>query len=140
MIGDLNHGGGNISVGAGWVLRGISNKRDDFRDALLEFEVPVNSGSGRIDIKVTDADDYTTFYEFKTIGKLPPGDFVKQFTRDLVNGDVSSLDQIRWHFEGKTLGKKVFTGEDKRKLLEELGKIEFDDKAKGRNFYKKAWS
>ncbi|MGI2030496.1 hypothetical protein, partial [Endozoicomonas acroporae] len=47
---------------------------------------------------------------------------------DLVNGDVSSLDQIRWHFEGKALGKKVFTGEDKRKLLEELGKIEFDDK------------
>ncbi|MGI2030493.1 hypothetical protein, partial [Endozoicomonas acroporae] len=43
---------------------------------------------------------------------------------DLVNGDVSSLDQIRWHFEGKALGKKVFTDEDRQQLLAELKKLD----------------
>ena len=90
--------------------------------------MPVNSGSGRIDIKKTDRNRKTTFYEFKTVENLPPGDFVKQFTRDLVNGDVRSLDQIRWHFEGKALGKKAFTEADKQRLLEEIERIEFDDK------------
>ncbi|MGI2030472.1 hypothetical protein, partial [Endozoicomonas acroporae] len=57
-------------------------------------------------------------------------DFVKQFTRDLVNGDVSSLDQIRWHFEGKALGKRAFSNEDKQRLLAEIEKIEFQDERK----------
>ena len=52
---------------------------------------------------VTDLSDVTNkiFYEFKSVSKVPPTDFSKQFLKDLSHKDVTSLDQIKWIFDGK---------------------------------------
>ncbi len=41
------------------------------------------------------------FYEFKSVIKVPPAHFADQFLKDLSNKDVTSLEQIKWIFDGK---------------------------------------
>jgi len=41
------------------------------------------------------------YYEFKSVAKVPPAHFAEQFLKDLTNKDVTSLDQIKWIFDGK---------------------------------------
>lgn len=70
----------------------------------LHFELPANVDDlGMRYFDVADISDANKilFYEFKSVAKVPPAHFAEQFLKDLSNKDVTSLDQIKWIFDGK---------------------------------------
>ena len=110
--------GGNFAVGERWVQRYITTHVDEFKGAIVRFEDAVDAGR-RVDVKST-VGGKSVFYEFKSVEKVPPADFSKQFLRDLNNQNVNSLDQIRWIFDGdkiKTLPKADFINELERATI-----------------------
>ena len=42
-----------------------------------------------------------TYFEFKSVSKVPPPPFNDQFVKDLLNGDVKKLNQLKWVFDSK---------------------------------------
>ena len=70
----------------------------------LHFELPANVDDlGMRYFDVADISDANKilFYEFKSVAKVPPAHFAEQFLKDLSNKDVTSLDQIKWIFDGR---------------------------------------
>jgi hypothetical protein len=60
-----------------------------------------------------------TYFEFKSVSEVPPKNFNDQFVKDLLNGDVKDLSQIKWIFDGKKIldGKKIPAGSDFKKEM-----------------------
>ncbi|MFA0961870.1 hypothetical protein AB9P05_08675 [Roseivirga sp. BDSF3-8] len=93
----------------------------------------------RIDVKTTKGvKDF--FFEFKTVQPpLPPKGFADQFVKDLKLTDVTSLDQLKWVFDGKkvsSLTKSDFmevlenaniSDEEARKLVKNIDNPTADD-------------
>jgi hypothetical protein len=46
-----------------------------------------------------------TYFEFKSVKEVPPPNFNDQFVKDLLNGDVKRLSQIKWTFDGEKIKK-----------------------------------
>ena len=46
-----------------------------------------------------------TYFEFKSVRKVPPTNFNEQFVKDLLNDDVERLSQIKWIFDGEKIKK-----------------------------------
>ena len=53
------------------------------------------------------------------MSEVPPKNFNDQFVKDLLNGDVEDLSQIKWIFDGKKIldGKKIPAGSDFKKEM-----------------------
>ena len=88
---------------------------------------------------------------FKSVIKVPPAHFADQFLKDLTNKDVTSLDQIKWIFDGKKLDNlpqdkflkalessknKLFSNSKVRKMLEDELDFKFEnaDETRSRGF------
>lgn len=62
----------------------------------------------RIDV-VDETTDQFIFYEFKSVKNIPPVNFYEQFGKDLMLEDVTSLDQIKWIFDGRKVTQRQLT-------------------------------
>lgn len=131
--------------GSKWTLKYLTDNKNLFKGKTLEFELPANIDDlGMRYFDVADISDANKilFYEFKSVIKVPPAHFADQFLKDLTNKDVTSLDQIKWIFDGKKLDNlpqdkfikalessksKLFNDSKIRKMLEDELKIDFDD-------------
>lgn len=82
-----------------WVADGVKRYGDDFPPStVFEFREVTPGGARRVDVRVEN-----TFYEFKSVDAVPPSGFADQFIKDMNLGDVSSLSQIKWWFDGKKI-------------------------------------
>ncbi len=93
----------NFRDGANWTLEYIGKNLDDFSGKKLTFEDMFKTDAGRryVDVSVTETSGRKVLYEFKSVQEVPPNNFSEQFLKDLSNREVTSLDQIRWVFDGK---------------------------------------
>lgn len=67
-----------------------------------------------------------TYFEFKSVSEVPPPPFNDQFVKDLLNGDVKKLNQLKWVFDGK----KFPEGYDfKGKMKEAIRKMDMPKEA-----------
>lgn len=67
-----------------------------------------------------------TYFEFKSVKKLPPPNFNEQFAKDLLIDEVTKLNQIKWIFDGK----KIPEGYNfKGKMEEAIRKMDIPSKA-----------
>jgi hypothetical protein len=122
VLADLQKGG-NFKVGAQWVETFITNPAniDLFAGKIPNFESVV-AGLGReIDLMVEGI-----YYEFKSVAaaSLPPDKFKIQFYKDLMNGNITNLSQIRWIFDGRKLNGVVLPKVD---FLNQLRALPDDD-------------
>ncbi len=102
LISDLNKGG-NFAEGAGFILRDVTGSGSKFANKTVVFEetIATDTGIRRVDVVVREAGKKDIFYEYKSVSSVPPAGFKDQFAKDLANGNVTSVDQIRWKFDGK---------------------------------------
>ena len=115
---------GSFEIGAEWPLRYIGQHGKEFagKGRKLYFEVVEDAGdkTRRVDLEVLDLDlGEKVFYEFKSVQKVPPSDFINQFEKDLML--ASDLSQIKWVFDGKKTPVNF-----KEKMLEEINKLKID--------------
>ncbi|TWP29235.1 hypothetical protein ETU08_08095 [Apibacter muscae] len=117
LISDLNKGG-NFAEGAQWVQRYMVKNTQEFAGKTVAFEQTLSVSGNlrrRIDlITQIDGELKSTYYEFKSVQKVPPANFAEQFIKDLNLDGVSELNQLRWIFDGKkvsSLEKKAFVEE-----------------------------
>ena len=109
LLSDLEKGGG-FAEGAGWIQKYIVTNTSEFAGKKLEFEIGVISG--RVDLRIG-----SNLFEFKSVSTLPPSSFTNQVARDLKN--VTSLDQIKWYFDGSKLPNGI-SQTDKDAMLSAL--------------------
>ena len=113
VISDLQKGGG-FSVGSEWVMRYIAENGAELSGRKLRFEVveTIEDESRnlirRIDV-VDETTDQFIFYEFKSVKNIPPVNFYEQFGKDLMLDDVTSLDQLKWIFDGRKVTQRQLT-------------------------------
>ncbi len=113
VVSDLQKGGG-FSVGSEWVMRYIAENGAELSGRKLRFEVveTIEDESHnlirRIDV-VDETTDQFIFYEFKSVKNIPPVNFYEQFGKDLMLEDVTSLDQIKWIFDGRKVTQRQLT-------------------------------
>ncbi len=113
LLSDLKKGGG-FSVGSEWVMRYIAENGAELSGRKLRFEVveTIEDESRnlirRIDV-VDETTDQFIFYEFKSVKNIPPVNFYEQFGKDLMLEDVTSLDQIKWIFDGRKVTQRQLT-------------------------------
>ncbi len=106
--------GGGFSVGSEWVMRYITENGAELSGRKLRFEVveTIEDESRnlirRIDV-VDETTDQFIFYEFKSVKNIPPVNFYEQFGKDLMLEDVTSLDQIKWIFDGRKVTQRQLT-------------------------------
>ena len=89
----------------------------------LYFEVVEDAGdkTRRVDLEVLDLDlGEKVFYEFKSVQKVPPSDFINQFEKDLML--ASDLSQIKWVFDGKKV-----PADFKEKMIDEIKRLKLTD-------------
>ena len=116
---------GSFEIGAEWPLRYIGQHGKEFagKGRKLYFEVVEDAGdkTRRVDLEVLDLDlGEKVFYEFKSVQKVPPSDFINQFEKDLML--ASDLSQIKWIFDGKKV-----PADFKEKMLQEIKKLDIPD-------------
>ncbi len=110
------------------------------RKLIFESKEIIEEGTKRktrvVDVKALEDDDFAdTFFEFKSVGGIPPNDFADQFLKDLQFDEVTSLDQLVWIFDGRKIPDKgVFKAEmvraiRKLKVTDEMA-IKFGDEDK----------
>ncbi|MEM6379172.1 MAG: hypothetical protein AAF705_13235, partial [Bacteroidota bacterium] len=101
LVTDLEKGG-NFAEGAGWIQRHLTSNVDDFAGKTLVFEFVEKVGESirRVDVKMPDG-NITKYFEFKSVGEIPPSNFATQFVKDMQISDVSDLGQLKWIFDGK---------------------------------------
>ncbi len=101
LVTDLEKGG-NFAEGAGWIQRHLTSNVDDFAGKTLIFESVEKVGESvrRVDVKMPDG-NITKYFEFKSVGEIPPSNFATQFVKDMQISDVSDLGQLKWIFDGK---------------------------------------
>ncbi len=101
LVTDLEKGG-NFAEGAGWIQRHLTSNVDDFSGKTLIFESVEKVGESvrRVDIKIPDG-NITKYFEFKSVGEIPPSNFATQFVKDMQISDVSDLGQLKWIFDDK---------------------------------------
>ncbi|GJM63068.1 hypothetical protein [Persicobacter diffluens] len=94
--------GGNFAEGAGWIQRHLTSNVDDFAGKTLIFESVEKVGESvrRVDVKMPDG-NITKYFEFKSVGEIPPSNFATQFVKDMQISDVSDLGQLKWIFDGR---------------------------------------
>ena len=87
----------------------------------LYFEVVEDAGdkTRRVDLVVV-TNRKKILYEFKSVQKVPPSDFINQFEKDLML--ASDLSQIKWIFDGKKV-----PADFKEKMLQEIKKLDIPD-------------
>jgi hypothetical protein len=88
--------------GSKWTLKYLTDNKNLYKEKILEFELPENIDE--LGMRYFDVIDKTSpnnwiYYEFKSVSKVPPSNFAKQFMKDLTKAD--NLDQIKWIFDGK---------------------------------------
>ncbi|SUV48359.1 fibronectin type III domain-containing protein [Bergeyella zoohelcum] len=146
LVSDLGKGG-SWSQGAEWTLRYISKNSTHFNGRKIMFEVTEKWGDMENKmIRIADVVDKTNpkkiiYYELKSVIDVPPGKFAEQFIKDLSRGDVTSLDQLKWIFDGKKLNNlpqkdfvktlesskdNLFNGKARKLFEEELGETFLD--------------
>ncbi len=113
VISDLQKGGG-FSVGSEWVMRYIAENGAELSGRNLRFEVvEAIEDESRNLIRRIDVEEIIgktkIFYEFKSVKDIPPVNFYEQFGKDLMLDDVTSLDQIKWIFDGRKVTQRQLT-------------------------------
>jgi len=103
-------------IGANYTLKFLKEKGGNI--TAIKFEEKILDGARIVDMtgKVNGKD---IFFEFKSVKDLPPGDFGKQFTNDLINSD--SLEQIKWVFDSTKVDASKLAA-NKSSLLNQLEK------------------
>ncbi len=106
-----------------WMQRYMMEHPDEFKGRVITFESQADVGSNvrRVDVVTTGENNNSIYYEFKSITHIPPKNFARQFLKDLEVAE--NLEQIKWYFDGKKISNL-----DKELFLEELEKVEIDDK------------
>ncbi|MEQ8777726.1 MAG: hypothetical protein RIC30_20305, partial [Marinoscillum sp.] len=101
-------------IGSNWTLEYMGKNADLFKgfdkivfESVEKIDDVTGSVIRRIDVKTTKGvKDF--FFEFKSVQPpLPPKGFADQFVKDLKLGEVNSLDQLRWVFDGKKVDELV---------------------------------
>jgi|GEM_PF-3402958 len=98
--------GENFAEGAMWVAECVKKYGNDFPPGTTVFEEVFEGGIRRVDVRIGN-----TFFEFKSVVAVPPSRFAEQFINDMRLGEVISLNQLKWWFDGKkvsTLPKQQF--------------------------------
>lgn len=123
VVSDLQKGGG-FSVGSEWVMRYVAENGAELSGRKLRFEVVETiEDESRNLIRRIDVEDITSgggnqiFYEFKSVKNIPPVNFYEQFGKDLMLDDVTSLDQLKWIFDGRKISQAELA-ENMRKSIE----------------------
>ena len=106
-----------------WIQRYFLSHPEEFKGRVITFESQADVGSNvrRVDVVTTGENNNSIYYEFKSITHIPPKNFARQFLKDLEVAE--NLEQIKWYFDGKKISNL-----DKELFLEELEKVEIDDK------------
>lgn len=117
LIGDFNRGN-SFAEGAGWIQTHLVKNVDEFSGLDLTFELVMRVGetTRRIDVAIK-RNGINQYLEYKSVKELPPQNFTMQFINDLGLMDVTSLDQIRWIFDGRKINGNNF---DTSKLIQSL--------------------
>lgn len=128
VVSDLNKGN-NFGVGAGYTLQNIIDNADNLDGSRIKFEDTIRVGetaaTRRIDVTVIESSWFglskkNVYLEYKSVGKLPPQHFGKQFVNDLLNTDVKELNQVQWRFDKS----KVSSADLAANKTGMLGKVE----------------
>ena len=84
--------------GANWIVKYLGDYAGDFEGKTLKFEAYYSNSLGGRYVDVSDITNNSEkiFYEFKSVLKVPPGDFSEQFMKDLTN--AKNLSDIKWIF------------------------------------------
>ncbi len=99
------------------------------RKLIFESKEIIEEGTKRktriVDVK-GDAEGLAkaTFFEFKSVGGIPPNDFADQFLKDLQFDEVTSLDQLVWIFDGRKIPDK---GVFKAEMVKAIRKLKVTD-------------
>jgi hypothetical protein len=100
-------------IGANWTLEYIGKNTalfQRFDEIIFESVEKIDEATGtlirRVDVKCiskgADGKSIATLFEFKSVQPpLPPSGFADQFIKDLRLTDVTSMDQLKWIFDGK---------------------------------------
>jgi hypothetical protein len=93
---------GNFGVGERWIQKYIVNNVSEFKGTTVTFEETLKAGENirRVDVIMQDGTKARIYYEFKSVGTVPPEHFSAQFMNDLLNKDITDLSQIKWIFDG----------------------------------------
>ena len=106
-----------------WIQRYFLSHPEEFKGRVITFESRLELGKTTriVDVVVDASSTRPCYYEFKSVTNIPPHDFAQQFLKDLEI--ANDLSQIKWYFDGKKISNL-----DKELFLEELEKVEIDDK------------
>jgi hypothetical protein len=109
----------NFVIGERWIQKYIVNNVSEFKGTTVTFEETLKASENirRVDVVMQDGTKARIYYEFKSVGTVPPEHFSAQFINDLNLPGVESLDQIKWIFDGSKVSSL-----DKVKFIDELRK------------------
>ena len=121
LVNNLGHTESSFREGAEWTLRYLANNADEFTAASkISFEVLEILPDGRkriADMVVEYPKRSKVYYEFKSVRKLPPKDFIQQFSNDLTRLNAE-MNNLKWVFDGKKI-----QAQDLQKLRNKLVSI-----------------
>lgn len=108
--------GATFAEGECWIQCCILEHPEEFKGRTIIFESRLDAGETvrRADVVVKmEENSGPLYYEFKSVAKIPPQHFARQFLNDIEV--TKDLEQIKWYFDGRKVSKL-----DKELFLKEL--------------------